>query len=221
MFNIPYFKEKDERVIFDFMFNHPFIVLTGVDANNKPVATQVPVLLENRNNTIFISGHIMKETDHHKVFEKNNGVLAIFTGPHTYISASLYNDQETASTWNYMSVYAKGTLRFLDEEALLKILKHTTNHFENDAESPSLFEKLPEDYVEQLAKAIVAFEIEVKEIDNVFKLSQNKDEQSYHRIINKLEQQDDNGKQIAEEMKKRTSQLFNDGVPVQRGNFET
>ena len=57
-------------------------------------------------------------------------------------------------------------------------------------------------------KAIVSFEIEVTVIDNVFKLSQNRNEKSYHNIIEKLEQQDGDGKLIAEEMKKRTSQLF-------------
>jgi transcriptional regulator len=59
-------------------------------------------------------------------------------------------------------------------------------------------------------KAIIAFEIEVEEIENVFKLSQNRDKESYHNIIEKLETQDADGKVIAEEMKKRESQLFNE-----------
>jgi transcriptional regulator len=61
-------------------------------------------------------------------------------------------------------------------------------------------------------KAIVSFEIEVAEIDNVFKLSQNRNEKSYHNIIEKLEQQGGDGKYIAAEMKKRTSQLFDKGA---------
>jgi transcriptional regulator len=62
-----------------------------------------------------------------------------------------------------------------------------------------------------MVHAIVAFEIEVTWIDNVFKLSQNRDEESYHSIINKLQQSDEDSRQIAAEMEKRTSQLFKTG----------
>ena len=58
--------------------------------------------------------------------------------------------------------------------------------------------------------AIVAFEIEVIEMDNVFKLSQNRDSASYHNIIEKLKQQGVDGQVIAAEMEKRTNELFPD-----------
>jgi transcriptional regulator len=64
----------------------------------------------------------------------------------------------------------------------------------------------------------VAFEIEVKQIDNVFKLSQNRDEQSYHNIIAKLESQDADSKKIADEMKLRTLQLFKDSKSAETSN---
>ncbi len=68
-------------------------------------------------------------------------------------------------------------------------MKRTTNHFENNAGFGANFEDLPLEYVERMAKAIIAFEIEVLEIDNVFKLSQNRDEKSYQNIIEKLDAQ--------------------------------
>jgi Transcriptional regulator len=105
-------------------------------------------------------------------------------------------------------VHAKGKIRFLDQEGLLGVLRDLTAKFENNDQSPSLFEKLPTEYVEQMSKAIVAFAVEVKEIDNVFKLSQNRDEASFHNIIAKLDEQGGDGKIIAEEMKKRAAQLF-------------
>ena len=139
---------------------------------------------------------------------QNNNVLAVFTGAHTYVSASWYDDKKQASTWNYISVHAKGQLRFLDDTSLLAVLKRTTDHFENNPHSGSNFDDLPSEYVHRLAKAIVAFEIEVQEMENVFKLSQNRDEKSYDSIIAKLDNQDDAGKNIADEMKKRRQELF-------------
>jgi transcriptional regulator len=209
MYNLSYFKEKNQQEVLTFMRDHPFVFLTGCDAQNKPVATQVPVFIDERGGKLFLTGHIMKQTDHHKAFEQNANVLAVFTGPHAYISATWYDDPHQASTWNYMSVHAKGIIRFGDEDKLVAVLKRLTLHYENNqAASTTVFDNLPVDYRERLMKAIIAFEIEVTEIDNVFKLSQNRNEKSFHTIMSKLQQQGSNGEFIAEEMKKRQQQLF-------------
>ena len=209
MYNLPDYKERDEEVVKQFIREHPFAFLTGCNAENKPVVTQVPVFIDEKEGKVFLTGHIMKNTDHHKVFLYNPNVLAVFTSPHTYVSATWYDNPVQASTWNYISVHAKGIVRFGDEAALISILKRLTLHYENNnTHSSTVFNNLPEEYVNPLMKAIVAFEIEVTEIDNVFKLSQNRDEKSYYNIIEKLEQQDSDGKYIAAEMKKRASKLF-------------
>jgi transcriptional regulator len=85
----------------------------------------------------------------------------------------------------------------------------TTLHFENhNQQSATIFDNLPSEYTQKLMKAIVAFEIEVKEMDTVFKLSQDRDIKSYHNIIEKLKEQNEAGKVIAAEMEKRTKQVF-------------
>ena len=209
MYNLPYFKEKKSERLLAFMADHPFVVLSGANADGKPVATQVPVLLDEYNGRAVLSGHFMRNTDHHNAFSSNPNVLVLFTGPHCYVSASWYSNPSTASTWNYMSVHVKGQMRFLDEQGLIDILKKTTLHFENNNHSsPTVFDNLPDDYRNRLMKAIVAFEVEVEDIDNVFKLSQNRDKESYHNIINQLSTGDADAKTIAEEMKKREGLLF-------------
>lgn len=209
MYNLPYFKEQDPEKIVAFVKEHPFAFLCGVDEQQQPVATQVPVFIDEREGKLFLSGHIMKNTDHHKAFLNSSHVLAVFTGPHTYVSASWYENPQTASTWNYMSVHAKGILRFLDEQALLDVLKRTTDHFENNPHSPAGFDKLPAEYIQRLSKAIVAFEIEVTELDHVFKLSQNRDEKSYDNIIDRLERQEGDARRIADIMQERKAKIFN------------
>lgn len=209
MYNLPYFKEKDQQVVLEFIHQHPFAFISGCDENNKPVATQIPVFIEDRNGKLYLSGHMMKQTDHHKAFEKNPNVLCVFTGNHTYVSATWYSDPHQASTWNYMSVHVKGQISFLDENSLVDVLKKTSLHFENgNANSSTVYENLPGDYRSRLMKAIIAFEVEVTSIENVFKLSQNRDKESFQHIIEKLNEQDADGKAIAEEMLKRKEDLF-------------
>ena len=209
MYDLPHYKEQDPQVIKEFIDQHPFAFLTGCDSDNKPVATQVPVFIEERNGRKILSGHIMRNTDHHKAFLHNEHVLVVFTGPHTYVSATWYSNPHLASTWNYMSVHAKGIISFLDEAALEEILQKTTLHFENyDEQSPTVFDNLPTDFKEKVMKAIVAFEIEVTEMNNVFKLSQDRDAESYQNIIKKLKKQDEDSRSIAAEMEKRTEEVF-------------
>ena len=214
MYSLPYFKEKDEKVIFDFIDAHPFAFVTGCNKDYIPVATQVPVFIEHEEGKKFLRGHIMKHTDHHKAFLENPNVLVVFSGPHTYVSATWYSDPHQASTWNYISVHAKGIIKFLDEKALAKILKKTSLHFENyNNASSTVFDNLADEYKQKLMKAIVAFEIEIKEFENVFKLSQNRDAESFRQIKEKLCEQNSDAQFIAEEMEKRTSELFPAGSP--------
>lgn len=209
MYNLPYYKEKDEKVIKEFIDQHPFAFITGCDAENKPVATQIPVFIEEQNGKKMLRGHMMKNNDHHIAFMHNPNVLVVFTSHHTYVSATWYSNPHLPSTWNYMSVHAKGAIRFLDDEALISVLRKTSLHFENyNKKSSTALDNIPVDHVKKLMKAIVAFEIEVTDMSHVFKLSQDRDKQSYLNIIEKLKTQDESGRFIAGEMEKRTTQRF-------------
>ena len=208
MYNLPHFKEKDQQTVIEFMKRHTFAMLVG-SANNKSYATQIPLLFEERNNKMILVGHMMRKQDHHKAFEKNADVLVVFTGPHTYVSATWYHNPHQASTWNYMSVHARGAIKFLDEKGLEDALRKLSLHYENNnPHSSTIFDNLSEEYRRPMMKSIVAFEIEVNSIENVFKLSQNRDEKSYHHIMDKLSSQDEDARRIAEEMRKREEKLF-------------
>lgn len=210
MYSFSYFKEKDIALVKQFMQSNSFALLTGCDADNHPVATQVPLLLEERAGKLFLLGHIQRKTDHHLAFEQNPNVLAVFTGPQTYVSASWYSNPQVASTWNYIAVHAKGPMQFLGEAALLNILTRTTALYENNANSAALVEKMPVEYVSKMMKAIVAFEIEITHLDNVFKLSQNRDKETYANIVDKLQAQGGQAADLAQQMQQRRSQLFNE-----------
>ena len=209
MYDLPYHKENDPQIIKAFVDQYPFAFLTGCDSENKPIATQLPLFIEEKNGKKILRGHIMKNTDHHKAFLHNNNVLAVFTGHHTYVSGTWYSNPYIPSTWNYMSVHAKGTIKFLDDEALEDILRITSLHFENSNEaSTTIFDNLPAQFIQKAMPFIVAFEIEITAMDSVFKLSQDRDYESYQNIIEKLREQDEAGRVIATEMEKRIDKVF-------------
>jgi transcriptional regulator len=210
MYNVPYFKAATQQEVMAFMQAHPFIILCGADKTGQPVATHVPVLMEERDGQLFLLAHVMKKQGHTRAFRENQQVLAIFYGPHTYVSASWYEQQQIASTWNYQAVHVSGVLHFLDESGLLKVITRLTEKFENNPHSPALVQKMDKEYVKKMMEAIVAFEIEVKSVDHVFKLSQNRDEKSYMNIIGHLHEQEGEAREVAAEMRKRRKKTDGD-----------
>ena len=203
MYKFPYYTEEDQAKVTAFMKNNSFAMLTGF-GEQYPVTTHIPLEVEvQEDGKIFLSGHMMKKTDHHLAFEKNNNVLVIFNGPHAHISASWYMNPLMGSTWNYMVVHVKGKIKFKDEQGTYNAVKDITNKYEGP-DSAAAFDKLPKEYIEHMVKAIVGFHIEVESIENTFKLSQNRDKESQKNIIEQLKKRgDSNSRIIAEEMESR------------------
>lgn len=212
MYHIPYFKENDKQTLLAFLEAYPFAFLTGSDALGKPIATQIPVLVEEREGEWYLQGHIMRNTDHHKAFIDNPKALLVFTGPSAYVSATWYSQPHMGSTYNYMSVHISGQMQFMSDEALVQFMKKLTLKFEKgNTQSPTVYDNLQDSYVSKMMPAIVGFEIKAEQIDNVFKLSQNRDEASYLNIIAQLEAQGGSAALVASEMKKRKDALFPKG----------
>ena len=208
MYDVPHFKGADHVEVIRFMKDHPFVFLTGSDTDHNPVVTQVPVFIDEKDGRYFLTGHIMRNTDHHKAFIQNKKVLAVFTGPHTYVSATWYT-KPVGSTWNYMSVHAKGTIRFGDENELRSVLQRLSLHYENgNIASSTVFDNLPDEYTERMMKAIVPFEIEITDLKHIFKLSQNRDEESYDNIVAQLKKQEGDAKEIGIIMEERKYKVF-------------
>lgn len=202
MYKFSYYTEQDQAKVIAFMKENAFALITGM-GEKYPVATQIPLAIKIKEDKIFLEGHMMRKTDHHLAFEKNNNVLVLFTGPHCFVSASWYTDPHMGSTWNYMTVHAKGKITFTDEEGTRNAVKALSDKYAGTS-SQSAFDNLPKEYIDHMVKAIVGFSIEVEAFDNVFKLSQNRDEASQKNIIEQLRKRGDaNSLGIASEMEKR------------------
>lgn len=202
MYKIPYYTEADHEKVISFIKENSFATVTGTDGE-YPVASHLPLEIIVENEQLFFSGHMMKKTNHHLAFLKNENVLVIFNSPHAYIKAGWYGNTAVASTVNYMAVHAKGKLKFTDDAGTYDAIKEITDrHIGLD--TPGSFKNIPQDYIDAMLKAIVGFRIEVTSIENVFKLSQNRDEADQKKIIAALEKENTAGANfIAEEMKKR------------------
>ncbi|KGO90255.1 FMN-binding negative transcriptional regulator [Flavobacterium suncheonense] len=194
------YKNENPEDIKNFLRNSSFGILVN-QTEGKLWGTHIPLELEtNLQGKEVLFGHLSKENPQGNSFENNKEVLAIFSGPHTYISSSWY-DHENVPTWNYLAVHVYGKVRIIEGEEMLFAMKKLVDKYEAASKNPVRLENLSAGTMKQI-NGIVAFEIEITEIQAVKKLSQNRDDKNHNAIISELESQNDNNaKAIAAAMK--------------------
>lgn len=208
MYAPKHFTGTDRGEIIRFMHEHPFATLM-IAVDGQCHATQIPVMIKEEHDEILVTGHIAKHNDHAQAISEAKEVLLLFTGAHAYVSASLYSKPGQASTWNYMSVQARGSVQLTDEEGTLSIIKELTDKYEHDRPNAQLLENMDDQYVNANLKAIQGFKISVNDLQATFKLNQNKDDESYINVVyHLLAVENCHANDLAQEMMKRRSHLF-------------
>jgi transcriptional regulator len=194
------FKVEEAVDILDFIQKNGFATL--VSADGLPVATHIPIALEMlADNTPVLRGHVSRANPQAQLFGDNRTALAIFTGAHTYISSSWY-EQENVSTWNYSAVHVYGQIRFLTVDELRSDVEKLTAKYEKGVEKPFLVPQISPEMVNAQLKGIVGFELTMADVQAKAKLSQNRKDTDYQHIIKKLEETNDaQAHQVAAEMK--------------------
>ncbi len=168
------FRERDRERIFAIIEEHPFATLV-VQGEDGLVGNHLPLLLaRDRGEHGTLIGHMARANPQWKAFARGGEVLAIFTGPHAYVSPSFYVDPLNVPTWNYVAVHAAGTARVFHEERELRpVLEQLVDTFERREPTPWRLD-VPDDFLAELSKAIVGFEIPIARLEGKLKLSQNR-----------------------------------------------
>jgi transcriptional regulator len=195
------YKNENQEEIKQFLLENSFGILVN-RTNGKLWATHIPLELEQTTDgKSILFGHISKENPQWESFESDANVLAIFSGPHSYVSSSWY-EKENVPTWNYIAVHVYGKIKIIEGETVITSLKKLTDKYEKNSKNPVRIEELSEKTMRQ-ASGIVAFEIEIESIEAVKKMSQNRNEKDYHNVISELEKTEKvNSKEVAAIMKK-------------------
>lgn len=192
----------DFNEIKDFIEQNSFGIIV-TNNGHKPIATHVPFVLYNDGDEYFLSTHFAIGNEQWKTIEesRNENILVIFPGPHTYITSSWY-ERENVPTWNYQAVHVYGKATIMDEKELAEDLSRLLNKYEGHRENPVLWETLS-DKTKQMMNAVVGIKVKIEEIEAAYKLSQNRNERDFQNIIDMLQlQKDENAHKIASEMKR-------------------
>jgi transcriptional regulator len=201
-----YYKIDSLDEVKDFINANGFAILIS-QADSRLRATHIPLVLDtDHHGKSILTGHLSKANRQWKNFSANDEVLAVFLGPHAYISSSWY-DHENVPTWNYVAVHVYGRVRLVKGELLKEQLSKMVDKYEAGLKNPVSIGRMSKDFLEQEIKGLIAFEIEITEIQAASKLSQNRDDKNYDRILAGLVQKGDRDSlRMAELMKRKKDQ---------------
>lgn len=173
-----HFQESDAGELAHFMAANGFAVLLTTDERGLPFGSHLPLLYDAGPGGApgRIVGHMAKANPQWRHFRADTEVLAVFAGPHGYVSPAWYDSHPAVPTWNFAAVHAYGRPRLIDEpaeaEALLRRLVAT---YEAGRPKPWNMDGLPRGYFDGMLRGIQAFELAVTCLEGKFKLSQNRD----------------------------------------------
>ncbi len=178
---------------------HSFALL--ISGEPKLEASHLPLLLDRHEKPYgTLLGHMARANSQWQT-AANSEVLAIFSGPHAYISPQWYAAPHTVPTWNYIAVHACGRLELIEEESeSIALLEKTVAAYEASQPQPWRLDESP-DFVSKLAAQIVAFRIPIQRLEGKWKLNQNRPAEQRARVIERLQAQaDENSLAIATAM---------------------
>lgn len=199
------FAAKNDQDILAVVQENPLATLISVK-DQRPFISHIPLVVEKNGAQLKLIGHFAKANPHWKLIE--DPVTAIFHGPNSYITPRWYSENDVP-TWNYVVVHMSGVGRLLpDFGSIVGCLKKLTDHIEANSKNPWEF-WLPADLAnpQDLASAIIGFEVDVQDIQAKFKLSQNRSVADRAGVIPGLcsERVDEMSKQIAVLMEQDSS----------------
>ncbi len=178
------FQETNPDTLLKVMRENAFATLITTDEEGRPVATQLPFIIKQKNDQIILQAHFAKVNSQWKHLKENAQVLVSFQGPHCYISPSWYKNSGVP-TWDYVTVQVYGTAKlFENNQQTAELIEELTDKYEQEQKAPW---KPKDNYPDKMLNAIVGFEISVQQIEGKVKIGQNKSADDLKGVVIALE----------------------------------
>lgn len=155
--------------------------------NGELCSNKVPFIFDRDSNTLC--GHFGNNNPQLIDIRESQKALAVFSGPHSYISPQWYSSENMVPTWNFQTVQVRGAAQIVSEERLFEILEKLTALHESQFEKQWSMSEVRLDRFELMSKMITGFEIEVSDIKFKEKMSQNRSIEDQQSVIKALNSQ--------------------------------
>jgi transcriptional regulator len=176
MYLPPHFAETDRDRIHDFIRAHAFGTLVSV-INGAPIATLLPftLVVEGNDDVGTLYGHVARANPHATTFDGLHDAIALFYGPHAYVSPGWYEAPVAVPTWNYTAVEASGRPERVDDRDRVRgVLDALAATYEAGRPNPWTMDAMPAEFTGKMMGGIVAFAMPIRQLTGKLKMSQNR-----------------------------------------------
>ena len=200
----PAFTENRPEVLVEHIEHYDFGLLVSHGSAGL-VASHIPFLIERDGDQLHLHGHLARPNPQVGDLARGGEVLAIFHGPHAYISPNWYASGPSVPTWNYVDVHAYGTVQLVeDDDWLRRLLVRLSERHEARNPEAWRMQELPDAYINTMLKGIIGLDIAVARLEGKYKLSQNRPATDRPGVIAALEaQSDQDAREVARLMRDR------------------
>lgn len=193
-----HFADADTALALRVIADHPFATLVSAHGG-EPFVSQCPLVAVQGEAGLELHGHVARANPHHRLWAEQPAVLALFHGPHGYVSPNWYapeSAQRAVPTWNYVTVHARGSVVLVDEpEQKDALLKRLIGHMEPPYAAQ--WRGMAPDFQQRMLGAIVGFRITGVALTGKYKLSQNRAAADRAGVVAQLRTQGDAGEALA------------------------
>ncbi|MCI3150300.1 MULTISPECIES: FMN-binding negative transcriptional regulator [Streptomyces] len=191
MFVPKFYREPSSSWMVDLIRDNPLaLAVTNGKPQEGPFATHLPVIFDPETSGDWsgelpgatLLGHMNRANPHWASLETGSVLLLTFTGPHSYVSPTVYEVTPAAPTWNFTAVHVRGVVERIDSmEETLGVVQSTVRAFEGQfGDGWDMTESL--DYFRKIAPGVGAFRLSVTGADGMFKLSQEQPGEVRERV---------------------------------------
>jgi transcriptional regulator len=190
------FRVEDRQTLLAHAAAYPFATVVTHGEDGLTVS-HLPLLVDEERNVL--RGHLARENPQLSHFSAGSEALAIFHGPHAYVSPSVYEEHPSVPTWNYVVVHVYGRARLVDESSLRRTVDDLVAHFD-----PTGWRlQASKEYVQSALDVIAGFEIPIERLQGKWKLSQNRSLTDQRRVAEWLEGGGETSRAVAALMRSR------------------
>ncbi|SBV04598.1 negative transcriptional regulator, PaiB family [Streptomyces sp. Ncost-T6T-1] len=176
----------------DLMRSNPLaLMVSNGSPEASPFATHLPVIFDPGDAAdlaedlarLPLLGHMNRANPHWSALQDDAVVLLSFTGPHAYVSPTVYDVTPAAPTWNFTSVHVHGVVEKFDStEETLEVVQATVRAFEEKfGNNWDMTDSI--DYFRKIVHDVGAFRIRVTKAEGMFKLSQEQEPEIRDRVV--------------------------------------
>jgi len=185
MYVPPHFAESDPAALHAFVERHSFGLLVS-QVGGVPFASHLPLLLDRAagpHGTLV--GHMARANPQWRELAGQTA-LAVFSGPHAYVSPTWYEAENVVPTWNYVAVHAYGRAELVEDRAgVLEIVRRSVAVYEAGMPRPWVLDTSPV-FLDRLLPQIVGFRVAIDRIEGKWKLNQNHPVERRRKVVEAL-----------------------------------